>query len=186
LAPSRTMNPVLPERVIARAKLKDAERANAEFESIWRQDVSDFVPRDIVELATDRGVLERAPMAGVEYFGFADPAGGSGKDAFALAIGHRGPGNMVIIDCLRERAPRFVPAAVVKEYSDLLKLYRISKIKSDRYASAWASDEWARNHPMRAEHAEQERNLFGCAAGAHERTSAAARQRKASRPADGP
>src|SRR5205085_386010 len=84
-------------------------------------------------------------MAGVEYFGFADPAGGSGKDSFSICIGHRGPGNMVIIDCLRERQPRFVPAAVVKEYSDLLKLYRVSRIKSDRYASAWASDEWARN-----------------------------------------
>ncbi len=145
LAPSRVMNPALPQKVVDKAKLKDLQRANAEFESIWREDISDFVPRDIVDQATDKGVLERAPMAGVEYFGMTDPAGGTGKDSFSLGIGHRGPGNMVIIDCLRERQPRFVPKDVVKEYSDLLKRYHVSKIKSDRYASAWASDEWSRN-----------------------------------------
>jgi hypothetical protein len=145
LASSRTMNPALPQKVVDKAKLKDLQRANAEFESIWREDISDFVPRDVVDAAVDRGVLERAPMPGVEYFGFADPAGGSGRDSFSICIGHREPDNMVVIDCLRERPPRFVPKAVVKEYSDLLKRYRVSKIKSDRYASAWASDEWARN-----------------------------------------
>jgi hypothetical protein len=145
LASSRTMNPALPQRVVDKAKQKDPQRANAEFESIWREDISDFVPRDVVDAATDRGVLERQPMPGIEYFAMADPAGGSGKDAFSICIGHREPDNMVVIDCLRERQPRFVPKAVCKEFSDLAKRYRVSKIKSDRYASAWASDEWARN-----------------------------------------
>jgi hypothetical protein len=145
LASSRTMNPALPQKVVDKAKLKDPQRAAAEFESIWREDISDFVPRDIVEQAIDRGVKEREPIPGIEYAAFTDPAGGSGKDSFSLCIGHRGPDNMVVQDVLRERQPRFVPKAVVKEYSDLLKQYRISKIKSDRYANAWASDEWARN-----------------------------------------
>jgi hypothetical protein len=43
------------------------------------------------------------------------------------------------------RARTFVPAAVVKEFSDLLRAYWISNIRSDRYASAWAGDEWSRN-----------------------------------------
>jgi hypothetical protein len=146
LAPSRVMNPVLSATVVEKAKQKDPQRANAEFESIWREDISDFVPRDVIAAATDRGVKERPPMPGIEYFGFADPAGGTGKDSFTICIGHRGPDNMVVLDVLRERQPRFVPKAVVKEYSDLLKLYRVSKIKSDRYASAWASDEWSRNN----------------------------------------
>jgi hypothetical protein len=145
LASSRTMNPALPAKVVEKAKLKDPQRAAAEFESEWRSDISDFVPADVIAAATDWGVLERAPVAGIEYFGFVDAAGGTGKDAFSISIGHRGPDNMVVIDCIRERQPRFVPKAVVKEFSDLLKLYRVSKIKSDRYASAWASDEWARN-----------------------------------------
>ena len=69
----------------------------------------------------------------------------TGKDSFSLCIGHREPGNMVVLDCLRERQPRFVPKDVVKEYSDLLKLYRVSRIKSDRFANAWAADEWTRH-----------------------------------------
>jgi hypothetical protein len=145
LASSRTMNPALSEKVVEKAKQKDPQRANAEFESIWREDISDFVPRDVVDAAIDRGIKERAPMPGIEYFGFADPSGGSGSDSFTICIGHRGPDNMVVLDVLRERQPRFVPKAVVKEYSDLLKLYRVSKIQSDRFANAWASDEWARN-----------------------------------------
>jgi hypothetical protein len=145
LASSRVMNPALPERVVARAKQKDPQRANAEFESIWREDISDFVPRDVVDAATDKGVRERPPMPGIEYTAFTDAAGGTGKDSFSICIGHREADNMAVQDVLRERQPRFVPKEVVKEYSDLLKRYRVSKIKSDRYANAWASDEWARN-----------------------------------------
>jgi len=145
LAPSRVMNPALPERVVTKAKEKDLQRANAEFESIWREDVSDFIPGDVVDAATDFGVLERPPIPGITYAAFADPAGGTGKDSFTISVAHSGPGGEAVLDCIRERPPRFVPAAVVKEYAELLRSYGISSIRSDRYASAWASDEWSRN-----------------------------------------
>jgi hypothetical protein len=144
LASSRTMNPSLPQKVVDKAKLKDPQRAAAEFESVWREDISDFVPRDIIDQATDKGVKERPPMPGIEYFGFADAAGGTGRDSFTICVGHREAGGMVVIDCLRERQPRFVPKSVVKEFSDLFRSYRVSKIKSDRFANAWAADEWTR------------------------------------------
>jgi hypothetical protein len=145
LAPSRVMNPALPARVVEKAREKDPQRADAEFNSVWREDVSDFIPADVIEAATDYGVLERAPVEGVEYFGFADPAGGTGKDSFSVAVAHLGSDGKAVLDCVRERRPRFVPAAVVKEYADLLRTYGISNIRSDRYASAWAGDEWSRN-----------------------------------------
>jgi hypothetical protein len=145
LASSRTMNPAMPEHVVAKAKAKDLQRANAEFDSIWREDVSDFIPGDVVDAVTDFGVLERPPIPGMTYAGFADPAGGTGRDSFSIAIAHSGPDGEAVLDCIRERPPRFVPAAVVKEYSDLLRSYRVSSVRSDRYASAWAGDEWARN-----------------------------------------
>jgi hypothetical protein len=139
------MNPSLPEAVVARAKERDGPRASAEFESVWREDISDFIPADVIEAATDRGVVERPPQRGVVYFAFVDPAGGTGKDSFALAIAHR-DGDRAVLDVLRERKPRFVPKDVVAEFADVLRRYRVTKIASDRYASAWASDEWARNH----------------------------------------
>jgi hypothetical protein len=93
----------------------DPQRANAKFLSQWRDDVSDFIPADVLEAATDFGVRERAPLPSVEYFAFTDAAGGTGKDSFTLCVAHRDANGTVIIDILRERKPRFVPEAVVKE-----------------------------------------------------------------------
>ncbi|SHM06931.1 hypothetical protein SAMN05444159_7589 [Bradyrhizobium lablabi] len=144
LAPSRTMNPALPEKVVAKAMSKDPQRAGAEFGSQWRDDVSDFIPREVVEAATDFGVRERAPLPDMDYVAFTDAAGGTGKDAFSLAIAHRERDGTAVLDFLRERKPRFIPAAVVKEYAAILKLYRITSIRGDRYSAGWNADEWAR------------------------------------------
>jgi hypothetical protein len=144
LASSRVMNPALPESVVAKAMLADPQRAKAEFNSQWRDDVSDFLPLEILEAATDFGVRERAPLPGVKYFAFVDAAGGTGRDAFSIAIAHRDPNGTAVLDFLRERKPRFVPAAVVQEYAAILRLYRIGKVKGDRYSAGWNADEWAR------------------------------------------
>lgn len=144
LAPSRTMNPALPEKVVTKAIAADAKRAGAEFGSQWRDDVSDFIPREVVEAVTDFGVTERAPLPGLKYTAFTDAAGGTGKDSFSLAIAHRERDGTAVLDFLRERKPRFIPAAVVKEYAAILKLYRVTSIKGDRYSAGWNADEWAR------------------------------------------
>jgi hypothetical protein len=144
LAPSRTMNPALPERVVAKAMAADPQRARAEFGSQWRDDVSDFMPREMIDAATDFGVRERSPIAGVRYSAFTDAAGGTGKDSFTLAIGHREKDGTAVIDFLRERKPRFVPAAVVQEYAAILRLYGIRSVTGDRYSSGWNASEWSR------------------------------------------
>ncbi len=144
LAASRTMNPALPEGVVEKAMAEDPARARAEYLSIFREDVTDFVPMDALEATTDFGVRERPPCPGVAYRAFADAAGGTGRDSFSFAIGHRGKNGVAVLDVLRERKPRFVPAAVVDEYSALASSYRISEICGDRYSSAWHADEWAR------------------------------------------
>ena len=146
-APSRLMNPKLPVSVIDRAIANDAPKARAEFLNVWREDDLDFVPMDIVEACTDWGVHERPPQPGVRYIAFADAASGTGKDSFALAIGHsmNDAARSVVIDVIRERKPRFVAADVIKEYAELLRTYRIYEIVSDNFAAGFSSDEWARN-----------------------------------------
>lgn len=146
-APSAVMNPKLPASIIDDALANDAAKARAEFLNIWREDLADFVPIDIIESATSWGVHERPRQVGMSYVGYADPASGTGSDSFALAIGHAegDAARSVVIDLIRERKPRFVAADVIREYSALLRSYGVSEIVSDRFAGGFCSDEWQRN-----------------------------------------
>lgn len=145
VAPSRVMNPALPKAVIERAMARDPSRARAEYLSLWREDIDDLIPADVIDGATDRGVIERAPEPGIRYTAFTDAAGGTGQDSFTLGIAHRNRDGSAILDVLRERRPRFVPAAVVSEFADVCRAYRCASVTGDRYAAAWCSDEWSRN-----------------------------------------
>jgi hypothetical protein len=146
-APSRVMNPKLPQSVIDCAIANDAARARAEYENIWREDVSDFVTLDVIEACTDWGVIERPPQRGVLYTAYHDAAGGTGRDSFTLAIGHaeHSTAGRVVIDLVRERKPRFVAEDVVREYADVLRNYGVRRVIGDGYAGGLTSDIWERN-----------------------------------------
>jgi hypothetical protein len=145
-ASSSVMNPKLQQHVVDRAVAEDAPKARAEYPNVWREDLSDFIPLDTVESCTDFGVHERSPQRGITYTAFCDPASGTGTDSFSVSIGHYDKAQeTVVIDLVRERKPRFVPAAVVAEFAQLLKLYGISVVMSDGFAGGFHSDEWARN-----------------------------------------
>jgi hypothetical protein len=144
LSPSATMNSEIPAKIIEAAIRKDPQRANADYLSIWRDDVSDFLPMDVLEAATDIGVTQRSPLPNVEYHAFCDASGGTGQDSFSICIAHREADGVVVIDFLRERLPRFVPEAVVSEYAAILMLYRVTKIVGDRYSSGWNANAWQR------------------------------------------
>jgi len=139
-APSATMNPKLPISVIDRALAEDGPRARAEYQNVWRDDLSDFVRLDVIEAATDVGVYERAPLPYTTYYAHADCAGGTGTDSFALAICHKEAS--YVIDSVREYKPRFVPAQVIAELAVLLKTYNIDRVFGDRYAIGFHSSEW--------------------------------------------
>jgi hypothetical protein len=51
-----------------------------------------------------------------------------------LAIGHYDfRQQSVVLDCVRESKPPFSPEAVVQEFSQTLKNYRVSELRGDRY-----------------------------------------------------
>jgi hypothetical protein len=142
------MNRKLPQQVIDKALSEDSYKASAEYLGRWREDLSDFVPLDVIEACTEFNVRERPPQPNVQHLAYCDPAGGTGSDSFTLAIAHREPDSIgtVHLDLLRERKPRFVPADVVREFADVLKSYKISEIQGDKFAGGFHSDEWARNN----------------------------------------
>jgi hypothetical protein len=145
-ANSVTMNARLSPAIIERAVFEGGARARAEFENRWREDSADFLPADVVHSATDFGVHEREPMPSIRYIAAVDSAGGTGSDSFALAIAHRDHTGMAILDVIRSRKPRFVPAQVIAEYVDLLRLYSCQEIYSDSFAGGFHSSEWQRHN----------------------------------------
>jgi hypothetical protein len=115
-APSVTMNPKLPSGVVASAIAENKARGSAEFMNVWREDIADFIPLDLIEATTDWGVTERPPIdKNVLYFAHADSAGGTGKDSFTLAICHADLETRLIVNAIRERVPRFVAADVIRD-----------------------------------------------------------------------
>jgi hypothetical protein len=140
-AASQTMNSRLRQQDIDKALATDSARARAEYMNEWRSDLSDFIPLDVIDACTDTGIYERAPLPRTQYFASADAAGGTGKDSFALAISHRE--TQFVIDVIREFKPRFVPAAVIAELALLMKQYKITKIRGDKFAGGFHSSEWA-------------------------------------------
>jgi len=141
-APSRVMNPLLPESVIKQAKERDLASALAEYEAEFRNDIEEFIGVELLYRLTRSEPYELPPMPGPRYLAFTDPSGG-GADGFSLCIGHR-EDQLMVIDLLTERT-RTSPAEVVKEYSKILKLYGIHEVTGDRYAGQWVAQEFERH-----------------------------------------
>ncbi|SDU29261.1 hypothetical protein [Halopseudomonas salegens] len=142
-APSRLMNPTLPESVVQEAYADDPVSAAAEYGAEFRTDVESFVSVEAVDACTRPGQVELPPATGMTYTAFVDPSGGV-ADAFTLAIGHR-DGNTAVIDCARAIKPPFSPEAVVAEYCALLKSYRVSRVTGDAYAGEWPREQFRKH-----------------------------------------
>ncbi|ATX66244.1 hypothetical protein [Roseinatronobacter bogoriensis] len=138
-APSRTMNPTLPQRVVDDALKDDSARASAEYLAQFRSDIEAFLSVEVVDAVTRDKPLELPPVEGVTYTAFADPSGG-GADEFTLSIGHREKG-VTVIDLVVGR--RGNPAQITEEFSEILKHYSITKVSGDRYAGAWVVERFA-------------------------------------------
>jgi hypothetical protein len=146
-APSSVMNPKLPLEVVDKAMAEDRQKSGAEYLNIWREDINDFIPIEVVESCTDLGTIRRLYDPQFSYRAYCDPAGGTGSDSFTLCVGHRlyDQAETVVIDELRERKPRFVPRDVIAEYAELLRQFHITEVQGDGFAGGFHSDEWLRN-----------------------------------------
>jgi hypothetical protein len=129
------MNSTVPQSVVDAAMEADPASAAAEYLAEFRTDVETFVSRDVVDAAVIAGRFELPRIEHVRYVGFTDPSGGS-SDSMCLAVTHM-QGNRVIVDAIRERRAPFSPDACVKEFSDALRSYGITRVVGDRYAGEW-------------------------------------------------
>lgn len=135
--PSRTMNPTLPQAVVDEALAEDLQAAKSEFLGEFRDDVGEFLPRNIIEALVVPGRVELMPRNGVEYIAFADLSGGRVDDA-AFAIAHR-EGRAVVIDLLRRYRPPFSPHDVCHRMSEEAKRYGVRRVVGDNYAAEFVA-----------------------------------------------
>ena len=85
--------------------------------------MTDFIPADVVEGCSDFDIYERPPQRDVSYTAYCDPAGGlRERILLTIAIAHReyDENGTVRLDLVRERKPRFVPAAAIREYAEAI------------------------------------------------------------------
>jgi hypothetical protein len=149
---SRDFNPSLPQSVVDKALERDPAAASAEYLAQFRTDVESFITIEAVRACIEPGVRERAPERRNLYTAFVDPSGGV-ADSMSLAVSHK-EGDTVILDALREVKPPFSPEAIVEEFADLLKRYRITKVRGDRYGGEWCREVF-RRHGVNYELAEK-------------------------------
>ena len=140
-APTRTMNPLVPQEVIDTGVAADPEKAGAEYLAEFRRDLAALIPPEVVERCVQVGRKELPPIPGVSYYAFVDPSGGS-QDSMTLGIAHT-EGERGILDRVLERRPPFSPESVVQEFASVLKEYRCVTVTGDRYGGEWPRERFA-------------------------------------------
>jgi hypothetical protein len=139
-AKTDVLNPLIDRQIIEEALEDDPEAARAEWNAEFREDLSDFVRREVVESLVSPGVFERPPTSGAKYTAFCDPSGGS-SDSFALGVARR-VGESAELCCLRERRPPFSPEAVTEEFAGVLRSYGLGMVTGDKYAGEWPREQF--------------------------------------------
>jgi hypothetical protein len=166
-ASSRTMNSSLLQSVVDRAMERDPASAEAEYGAQFRRDIESFVNVEAVRACVSVGVYERAPIPGVTYHAFVDPAGGSGADSMTLAIGHIDHAKqIVVLDALREAKPVFSPETVIGEFATLLRAsyngasYNISKVIGDKWAGGFPPEQFGKFNILYEQSAKPRSELY--------------------------
>ena len=139
-APTLLMNPTLPRHIVDEALAEDPIAAGAEYLAQFRTDVESFVSMEALDACTRPDWLEIAPDYGTRYKAFVDPSGGS-ADAFTLSIAHV-EDRCCVVDVVRAIKPPFSPEAVVEQFSELLKQYRLYEVYGDAYAGEWPREQF--------------------------------------------
>jgi hypothetical protein len=143
---TREFNVTFSQAVVDRALLRDPAKNRAEYLAEFRDDISAFLGRKVVESCVSPGTYERAPDGYLSYAAFCDPANGAPTgDPMTLCIAHRQYGeNNVIVDLLREVRPPFSPDEVIAEFAHCLKAYRCERVLADRVGGVWLKDAFSK------------------------------------------
>jgi hypothetical protein len=138
-------NPAVLEEIEA-ARREDPILARSDYDAEWRDDLTGFIDRALLEAAIDP-VAFRPYRSRYDYKLFFDAAEGvsaSGGDSFAASIAHA-EGDIAVQDWLYERRPPFNVSEVVREIATVAKTYRIREAMGDNHALGFTIQELAKH-----------------------------------------
>jgi hypothetical protein len=154
-APSSVMNPTLDQSVIDAALEEDPALAGAEYLAEFRDDVTGWLTRELIEAAVDSGVTVRPPRPNIRYVSFCDPSGGQG-DSFTCGIAHK-ENDAAFLDCVIEIRPPFNSIQATEQIAATLKSYNCFKTVGDKYGANWVVDAF-RKCGISYQHSERDRS----------------------------
>ncbi len=103
-------NSRLDDEVIRLSRADDPDSALAEWDGLFRSDLSQFFDDVTIDAASISGGRSNSLRSRFDIPGFADASAGR-HDAFCFGIGHREDGR-IIADVIRGRRPPFDPATI--------------------------------------------------------------------------
>lgn len=143
------LNPAFDASAIEQAYEEDPVSASAEFGAQFRSDVESFVSLEAIEACVVPGRIELPCVAGVEYRGFLDFAGGGvGGDSACLAVAHSEEidgRTIAILDLLREQRPPFSPEETCAEFAATLMSYGVTMGTADRWAGQFPTEQMSKH-----------------------------------------
>jgi hypothetical protein len=128
-------NPLVTRDFLKKERDHDPKAFERECLAVFQDSISGFLPTALIERATDRGILERAPEPRPAYVCAIDPA--FKRDAFGLTIVHRDDKGVLVVDAVRRwlgnQETPLNPRIVLAEIANLIKYYNLDVVYSDQY-----------------------------------------------------
>lgn len=143
-AESRTMNPILSQEIVDAALLDDRASALSEYLNLWREDISQWLPPEVISQVVHEGRRELVPRSYHKYFGFVDVSGGRSESS-ALSIAHQNEKKVVVIDYLKEYKSPHNPLECIGDMARQLKKFAIRKVTGDNYSGEFCVQQFC-NH----------------------------------------
>lgn len=133
-APTRTVNPLIPQSFIDSEYARDPDNAQREFGAQFAETVNAYLPFDKLDACfTLAGDL--LPDHQHRYFAGIDQSGLAGRDRFAFSIAHR-DGEIVMVDCTRAWDTTDADM-ILGEIKHLAHEYGLDSVMIDRYGAGW-------------------------------------------------
>ncbi len=133
-APTRLVNPLIPQEFIDSEYQRDLDNAAREFGAQFAEQVNAYLPFDKLDQCfTLAGDL--LPDRRNRYFAGIDQSGLTGRDRFAFAIAHR-DGGAVLVDVTRAWDTTDADM-ILGEVRNLAHAYGLDSVMIDRYGAGW-------------------------------------------------